>query len=590
MAEVYRAVSQGPGGFQRQFVLKRIRAEKTDSDDFVNMFINEARISALLEHPNIVQVYDFGEVAGDYFLAMEYLRGKDLLTVMRHVRAADRDLPIGVAAFAAMETARGLAYAHGLSQGGVSLDIVHRDVTPSNIMLLKTGGVKLLDFGIARAAMKLRTTTPTGGLIKGKFAYLSPEQIRGKGIDGRSDIFSLGVVLWECLTGQRLFWDPNDLQTMRNILEKPVPPPSLERPGLPSVLDDVVLRALDRDPNRRFANASQMAEALSGYLSATRFTHDHVARLLEETFGSTSFNDDPLPEYGTPIPAPPPTPRTLIAQARAAKTAAEIAEEEAGYSVVSSVRPLTDLALTPAWRKGVFVAAAALVLASGTALGWRALDRAPHAEPGAPTPSVAATAVAPEPSAQHPAPLNALAVPSPAEANVAPAAENPVVGPPVAVAASKPAFKGQQRALRAAPIAPTVRHAEAPAVAVDMAAAKDARARGLEALGGGQMQKARMALEAALVGLPHDGEVLGGLAESAFELGDLNTARSFAKRATAAAPRVLKHQLLLGDVSLKMNKLKDAVEAYRAASALSPADASVRARLARAETTLSAEP
>ena len=195
------------------------------------MFINEARISALLEHPNIVQVYDFGQVDGDYFLAMEYLRGRNLLTVGRRVRSLTREIAPELAAYVARETARGLHYAHTLTNAGKPLGIVHRDVSPSNIMLLRTGGVKLLDFGIARATMKLRANTPIGGLIKGKLSYLSPEQVRGQQVDGRSDVFSLGVVLWECLTGVRLFYNPNDLETMRNVLHRQVPKPSEMRHG-----------------------------------------------------------------------------------------------------------------------------------------------------------------------------------------------------------------------------------------------------------------------------------------------------------------------------------------------------------------------
>ncbi|HEY0714478.1 MAG TPA: serine/threonine-protein kinase, partial [Polyangia bacterium] len=143
MAEVYRAVNQGPGGFQRQFVIKRIRKEKAASREFVDMFVNEARISALLEHPNIVQVYDFGQVEGDYFLAMEYLRGRNLQAVTRRLRKNRREPAQDLIAYVGREVARGLHYAHTLSNQGEPLGIVHRDVSPSNIMLLRTGGVKL---------------------------------------------------------------------------------------------------------------------------------------------------------------------------------------------------------------------------------------------------------------------------------------------------------------------------------------------------------------------------------------------------------------------------------------------------------------
>ncbi|MDX2020065.1 MAG: protein kinase [Deltaproteobacteria bacterium] len=582
MAEVYRAVAQGPGGFQRQFVLKRIRAEKAESADFVDMFINEARISAMLEHPNIVQVYDFGEVDGDYFLAMEYLRGRDLLTVMRHLRSTGRDLPIGIAAFAVNEVARGLAYAHGLSQAGKGLDIVHRDVTPSNIMLLKTGGVKLLDFGIARAAMKLRSTTPASGLIKGKFAYLSPEQVRGKPIDGRSDIFSLGVVFWECLVGQRLFYDNNDLQTMRNIVEKDVPPPSLARPGLPPTLDDIVLRALDRDPARRIPSAQALVESLSGYLSGTRFQSDSVARLLEEVFGTDSWNEEPLPEMSiTPIPPPPPTPRSLIAQARAGRTTAERAEEDAGYSVVSSVRPLPDL------RPKTKLHAAAAAVAGTLILGGAGFALRSKPAPHASTPVAAVAPAAPSPAVPVPAP--AAAVPAPAPA---PEAPTPVTSPPLPQKPAPLAVAHATKPVNAAklPVAAKAKLALAPPAparrAEDVAAAREARLRGLQALDNGQMQRARTALEAALVDLPNDAEVLSGLGEAAFELGDYKGARNYARRAIGLGPRAIKNHLLLGDVCFKMGLLPEALEAYKSAAALSPNDASIRTRLARVEAKL----
>ena len=578
MAEVFRAVSHGPGGFQRQFVLKRIRAEKAESQEFVDMFINEARISAMLEHPNIVQVYEFGEVDGDYFLAMEYLRGRDLLTVMRHLRANGRDLPIGIAAFAVNEVARGLAYAHGLSQGGKSLDIVHRDVTPSNIMLLKTGGVKLLDFGIARAALKMRSTTPASGLIKGKFAYLSPEQVKGKPIDGRSDVFSLGVVFWECLVGQRLFWDNNDLQTMRNILEKTVPPPSLARPGLPPALDDLVLRALDRDPARRLPSAAAFVEALTGYLNATHFSSDSVARLLEDVFGTgSSWNDEPLPEFSaTPIPPPPlPAPAVIPERPRVARTTAERAEEDGSYSVVSSVRPLPDLGARSPLRWGAY-ALAGLVVLVGAGIGIRAKRS---------TASVSSASIAPtSPAAKQAPPPAHLPAPAPVAAVVP---VEPLALPNVALSAQAKAAKssiakalnpGRGRLALAAPHVPTPAKTSA-----ELEAAREARVHGFEALENGQMHRARTALETALDAMPNDAQVLGGLSEAAFELGDLKGARAYARRAVASAPRAAKNHVLLGDACFKSGLLPEAAAAYRTASELSPGDASVTKRLARVE-------
>src|SRR4051812_23587546 len=169
MAEVYRAVAHGLEGFQRVFVIKRILKEKSATPEFVEMFVNEARISALLNHPNIVQIYDFGQIDGSYFLAMEYLRGKDLLTVLRQLRSAGHQMTPDVAAYVVQQVALGLDYAHQLTQRGKALSIVHRDVSPSNIMLLRAGGVKLLDFGIAKADREIHDDVNTqAGMVKGK--------------------------------------------------------------------------------------------------------------------------------------------------------------------------------------------------------------------------------------------------------------------------------------------------------------------------------------------------------------------------------------------------------------------------------------
>src|SRR5262245_10883452 len=242
MAEVFRAVTQGVEGFRRMFVVKRILSEKAKSPEFIRMFGDEARISALLHHPNIVQVYDFGQVEVSYFLAMEYLAGKDLASVMRVLRASKLAVPSGLAAFIAQQVALALGYAHTLrGSNGQPLGIVHRDVTPSNIMLLHAGGVKVLDFGIAKATAAAESFR-TSGKVKGKFSYLAPEQARSEEVDARADLFTLGVTLWEMLTGRRLFADANELETLRNVLQKPVPAPSTLRPGIPPELDRVVLK------------------------------------------------------------------------------------------------------------------------------------------------------------------------------------------------------------------------------------------------------------------------------------------------------------------------------------------------------------
>jgi serine/threonine-protein kinase len=300
MAEVFRAVAQGVEGFQRVFVVKRIHKEKSANPALRDMFVNEARLSALLNHPNIVQVYDFGTIDDCYFISMEYLRGKDLLLVLRQLRAARKVMPPALAAFIAREVAAGLAHAHGLTaRGGKPLHIVHRDVSPSNIMLLRTAGVKLVDFGIAKANDVLFEGTEGNtatGRVKGKLSYLSPEQVRNESLDARSDIFSLGVVLWECLTGKRLFYDKADYHTMNNVLERPVPPPSTQRSEIPPALDFIAIRALERNRDHRYQDAKVLFDDLDHYLADTRFRPAVQTQMLDELFG---------PEPGTEVEALP---------------------------------------------------------------------------------------------------------------------------------------------------------------------------------------------------------------------------------------------------------------------------------------------
>jgi len=382
MAEVYRAVAQGLEGFQRVFVIKRILPDKCASPEFVEMFVNEARISALLSHPNIVQIYDFGQIDGAYFLAMEYLRGKDLLTVLRQLRAAGRALEPTLAAYAAQQVALGLDYAHHLTRGGKSLGIVHRDVSPSNIMLLRQGGVKLLDFGIAKAAMELRSDAHSeAGLVKGKLSYLSPEQVKGTmPVDGRSDVFALGIVLWESLTGKRLFFDRNDFQTMKNVLDRKVPAPSSQQAEVPAVLDHIVMRALEREPERRYPSAKAMADEIEVYLQEARFAPRAVMRLLDDLYGTDTPYVDLLPGAAGTMAA-----MTSVTKAHKPGKLADIGNarnpqsassspispdvEEESYTSVSSVRRMQAAAVARR-RRSPWLAAAAGVALAITGSAW----------------------------------------------------------------------------------------------------------------------------------------------------------------------------------------------------------------------------
>ena len=286
MAEVFRAVMPGAQGFRQTFVVKRILAERSRAADFVDMFVHEARICALLSHPNIVQVFDFGNVDGDYFLAMEYLRGRDVQALLRRLREQNLLCPVPVAAFIAHEVAACLGYAHDLrGADGKRLNIVHRDVSPSNIMCLRTGGVKLLDFGIAKAAGDNSENTEQG-LFKGKLAYVAPERIKNEALDGARRPVRAGRRAVGDAGRPAAVPRQDELETLTNVLEMQVPPPSALRPDVPAALDAVVMRALERDRNKRYPTGQAMADDLEAVLRETGFHARMLPDLLREAFGS----------------------------------------------------------------------------------------------------------------------------------------------------------------------------------------------------------------------------------------------------------------------------------------------------------------
>jgi serine/threonine-protein kinase len=245
----------------RPVVIKRILPHLARQTSFVSMFIDEARIGSRAKHPNLVEVHELGQVGTDLFLVMEYLVGENLASIVRRLTRRQEQIPLGLCAYIIAEVCDGLHAAHELTdEGGNRLELVHRDVSPQNVFVTYGGDVKLLDFGVATAAHRL-TQTATGD-VKGKYAYMSPEQCRGEPLDRRSDIFSLGTVLYELTTQRRLFKRANELQVMRAITEDPIPRPTREIEGYPQVLEDICVRALARDPAQRYSTAAEMREDL----------------------------------------------------------------------------------------------------------------------------------------------------------------------------------------------------------------------------------------------------------------------------------------------------------------------------------------
>src|SRR5882724_11897834 len=284
MADVYKGRVTGPQGFERTFVVKRILPHLSDDATFIKMFVEEAKLSARLAHPNIVQIFELGSVEGEYFISMEYIRGRDLADTMRAIWKTTGPPRPELVAYIGREACRALSYAHSLAdERGRPLGMIHRDVSPSNIMMSYEGAVKLLDFGIAKALGEAPETTKSG-TMKGKYAYMAPEQTEGDDVDHRIDIFSCGIVLHEVLTGRRLFKGQNDVLTIERVRRCDVPPPSQQNPMVSPELDAIVLRALARDRDQRWATAAEMADALDDVVHASRFQPGHLAQLLHELF------------------------------------------------------------------------------------------------------------------------------------------------------------------------------------------------------------------------------------------------------------------------------------------------------------------
>ncbi|MBL9037462.1 MAG: serine/threonine protein kinase [Archangium sp.] len=264
MAEVYLAQAMGPEGFAKDVVIKVVRSFLASEQQFIDMFIAEARLSSRLNHANIVQIFDFGKIDDSYYLAMEYVRGASLWDVQRRCKQHGIPFPPTIAAEIGANIARGLQYAHGVNERGKPLGIVHRDVTPHNVLISFEGAVKLTDFGIAKAS----TSQTAPGMLKGKFAYMSPEQARGESVDARTDIFALGVVLWELLTGGRLFEADSDVGVLRAVQELSIAPPSRLNGDVAPALSDIVVKALARPANERYQTAFELERALTGYVLA----------------------------------------------------------------------------------------------------------------------------------------------------------------------------------------------------------------------------------------------------------------------------------------------------------------------------------
>jgi serine/threonine protein kinase len=285
MAEVWRGKAFGAGGFERLVAIKRILPNIAEDDEFISMFIDEAKISVQLTHANIAQIYELGQIANSYFIAMEYIPGKDMRAIFDRCRKKAEPAPIPLVAYCVSKMCEGLDYAHRKKDGmGRDLNIVHRDISPQNVLISYEGEVKVIDFGIAKAAGK--ATKTQAGILKGKFGYMSPEQIRGLTLDRRSDVFAIGVCLYEMLTGERLFVGDSDFSVLEKVRKAEVAPPSTYNRRIPEQLEKIVLKALARDVDERYQYASELGDDLQRFLitSETIFGRKDLMQYMKSTF------------------------------------------------------------------------------------------------------------------------------------------------------------------------------------------------------------------------------------------------------------------------------------------------------------------
>jgi serine/threonine protein kinase len=303
MAELFAARRRGSS---EVVALKRILPELAGDRVFVDMFLDEARIAATLDHPNIVKVAETGSADGQHFMVMEHLVGRDLGAVSRALRDRGEKMPEAAAIRIVADAARGLDHAHEMRDaGGEPLKIIHRDVSPRNVFLTAGGVVKILDFGIAKARDRLSITRT--GTVKGKFPFMSPEAIRDEELDRRTDVFSLGVLLWELTTGHRLFTGATDYEILRRVLNRPIPRPSEAVPGYRPELEAVVMRALAKQRERRYSTAAELANDLE---AVARPEAAAVAELVARLFPgivvepAADSGSQPVTRADRPTPTP----------------------------------------------------------------------------------------------------------------------------------------------------------------------------------------------------------------------------------------------------------------------------------------------
>jgi serine/threonine protein kinase len=433
MAEVFLASADGPMGFQKKCVVKRILPHFSDDPQFVQMFLGEARLAAELNHPNLVQIFDFGEVDGQYFIAMEFIDGPNLRVLNHELRSISGSVPLAAAARMITMAAEGLQFAHDLKdEHGQPINLVHRDISPDNILVSRQGTVKVVDFGIAKAANQVHLTK--SGMIKGKLAYMPPEQLAREPLDRRSDVYALGVVLYELVCGVMPFDATSEVSIIQAIMgEAPLPRAIEWRLDMPPMLDAIIARCLEKDRERRYPSCRALQQELEQFIQASGslVSVSDIAVLVEQVIESTQQShpvastaatlDPTVPRSAAssgPLPTPGERPRT--GEVLAAPPTAKPTVERSDLRVAAAPADR-------ATRTGLMVGLAVLVITLGSVLGY-VLLRPPLQPPAIaahpPTEPVAAPRVAVPPPVDSP-PVVVLPVAVDATAVGAPDAGTP---------------------------------------------------------------------------------------------------------------------------------------------------------------------
>jgi serine/threonine protein kinase len=453
MAVVYLARQTGPVGFGKTVAVKRLHPHLARDPYFAAMFLDEARLAARVQHPNVVPILDVVSTESELFLVLEYVRGETLSGVLRALRKKNEKMPVPVAAAVVVGLLTGLHAAHeARDELGKPLNIVHRDVSPQNLMVGADGVARVLDFGVAKAATRLQTTRE--GQLKGKIPYMSPEQLTGE-VTARSDVYSAGIVLWEALTGQRLFRGETEAQILNLVVTMDAPAPSTLNPAVPPELDAVVLKALTRDPASRFTTARDMAAAMEAatpiaspmkvaewvdaLIGPTLAARDAMRAEIES--GSHSVNSFAPPMSTPALPGFPQVPDPSAPSA-VHGSAPGIAESTASLVVGASPSPSRS-------RVPLIVAGAAIVATLGVAVGFavrgagpkpdKSFANAPSATATAPLPPAPSATVEPPPSVSAAPPATAASEPTHAHTTPAVHRHHKVVRPTPSPSSTAPA-------------------------------------------------------------------------------------------------------------------------------------------------------